>query len=393
MLIAIDAHNLEDSRTGVGVYLFRLLSEWEKMYEGGHLAGLDFILYFKERIPEDVGGMEIFSAKILKAPLGVKSNALFTHYLTSRAAKSDNADILFAPNYVLPVLYNKKAVVTIHDLIYEAKPDLYNWPSGWDKIFLKRWGRLSAEKASAILAPSNFTKNEIITYYKINPDKIIVTPLAVSEEFQYKADEAQIAELKRRLGIYDKYILFVGSIFNRRHVPEIIQAFENIFPRFANHQLVIIGSNHTNPYQDIERIILTTNGFLQDTLKIKDRLPVIHQSYLDQRELMNLYNGARASIYLSDYEGFGLPILESMASGTPVITSRQEALLETAGDAALFIDDNSDIEEIAEKMALILLDDDLRQKLRQRGLDQVNKFSWSRCALRTLTVFKKVLAK
>ena len=394
MLIAIDAHNLEGSRTGVGVYLFRILNEWKKAYESGQLSDFDFLLYFKKEIPEDILKMEVFDAKVLKAPFGAQSNTLFTQWLIGRATKKDKADILFSPNYTLPIFYkNGKTVVTIHDIIYEARPDLYNWPGILDKIFLRKNVRRSAEKADVILVPSNFTKQEIIKYYKIGADKIIVAPLAVSEDFLRKTDKNKITAVKRQYEIYDKYALCVGSIFNRRHIPEIITAFKKIFPQFTDYQLVIIGSNYTRPYIDIEKDILKTNQFLRNILKIKNKLPIIHRYFIEQQDLLELYKNAAVSIYLSDYEGFGLPLLESMASGTPVITSKQPALIETAGDAALFVQNNQNIDETAEKMSAVFSNAVLREELKQKGLDQVNKFSWSRCATQTLAVFKKLLAK
>lgn len=400
MLIAIDAHNLENPRTGVGTYLFNLIKEWERMHIKGMSAGISFILYFKEKIPDDILSLHgrdenlqgVFNVEILKSPLGLKSNALFMHYSVSKASKKNKADILFSPNYFIPKLYKGRSVVTIHDLIYEAAPDLYNWPGFLDKLFLRKWSRRSAERADMILAPSNFTKKEVIKHYKINPDKIKVTPLAVNSAFNVETHRNQVDNVKKKYGIYDKYILYIGSIFNRRHLSEIVHAFENIFPEFQNYQLVIVGSNYTNPYIDIEKDILTINKFLQDTLKIRNRFPIIHKHYIDQEELLALYKGAWASIYLSDYEGFGLPILESMASGVPVITSKQGALMETAGDAALFVDNTKDVNEIAKKMTQIFSDKALHADLKKRGIARSVKFSWSRCAAQTMTVFKKVLS-
>lgn len=393
MLIAIDAHNLEGSRTGVGTYLFELLKEWHKMKISGQLAGLDFVLYLKNEIPKEAAEMKFFNAKLLRSPFGLDSNVLFTHYVLSKIAKKDKADLLFSPNYVLPIFYNGKAVLTIHDIIYEARPDLYNWPGVLDKIFLKRWGRKSAEKANAILVPSNFSKSEIVKHYEINPDKITVTPLAASMEFNRFVEQNKKNELKKKYGIRGKYILYVGSIFNRRHISEIIYAFKKIFPRFNDCQLVVFGANHTKPRVDVEKNIANVNGFLQNKMKIYDKFPIIYQKYVKSDDLIPIYKDAQALIYLSDYEGFGLPVLESMMSGVPVITSKQKALMETAGNAALFVEDNKNIEEIAEKMARVFSEEKLREELKKRGLVRANGFGWQKCAAQTLAVFKKVLGE
>lgn len=392
MLIAIDAHNLEGQRTGVGVYLFKLLQEWTAQNKSGQISDITFLLYFKKEIPKDILETGIFNAKILKAPFGVQSDTLFTQWLVGRAAKKDRVDILFSPNYTLPFFYkNGRMVVTIHDIIYKARPDLYNWPGILDKIFLRRNVQRSARKANAVLVPSNFTKQEIIKYYEIEAGRIAVTPLAVSEEFLRPSDKNKIAEIKHQYGIYDQYAICVGSIFNRRHIPEIINAFKEIFPRFTNYQLVIIGSNYTNPRVNIEKNVLETNQFLRNILKINDRLPIIHQCFAQQQDLLELYKNADFSVYLSDYEGFGLPLLESMASGTPVITSKQPALMETAGDAAFFLENNQNINEIAEKMSAIISDVSLRQELKEKGLARVKNFSWEKCAAQTMNIFRKTV--
>lgn len=394
MLIAIDAHNLEGSRTGVGVYFFSLLREWEKEKKTGRIPGIDFILYFKKEIPADISELNGFRVKILKAPFGIQSNTLFTQWLVGRAAKKDKADLLCSPNYTLPFFGGGiKSAVTIHDIIYEARPDLYNWPGILDKMFLRKNVRRSAKKADAIFTPSNFTKQEIIKYYNIDAEKIFVTPLAVSDDFLRESDKDKIKEIKAGYGINDRYIICVGSIFNRRHIPEIIEAFKKVFPRFTDCQLFIIGEDHTRPRVNIEKIVSETNKILRDISKNGNVSPIIYRHFIEHRDLFELYKNATVSIYLSDYEGFGLPLLESMASGTPVITSRQPALMETASDTALFVENNRNINEISEKITLVLSDNDLRQKLKQKGLNRINKFSWSRCAAQTLTIFNKLLAE
>ena len=135
MRIGIDAHNLEGQRTGVGRYLISLLSEWNKF---DLPESLKFILYFKDQIPEDLNlSDEFFEKKVIKSSF-LKSNALFVHYSLPRAAKRDKIDILFCPGYISPVFYKGKVALALHDIIYQARPDLYNWSSFWDKILLKK---------------------------------------------------------------------------------------------------------------------------------------------------------------------------------------------------------------------------------------------------------------
>ncbi len=353
--IGIDGHNLEGERTGVGRYLYNLLREWKSV-------SAEFFLYFKNKIPEDVRG---FTPHI--QALNAKSNAVFKHWFLPRAAAKDKIDVLFCPDYVLPFRLNRriKTALTIHDIIYEARPDEYSWPSWKDKILLKWASKHSAKKADVIFVPSEFTKSEILKYYKINPEKIIVTTLAPDPIFH------RIGREKKR------YILFVGSIFNRRFIPQSIQAFAEFARDSGDFKFLIIGKNHTKPFQDIAALVLKANQAL-------GHKAVIWREYAGDEGLVRLYSGAFATLWLSSYEGFGLPILESMACGTPVITSRAGSLPEVAGDAALYIENPQNHEEIANALSQLARDEIHYNELVQKGTIQAAKFSWQECARETI---------
>jgi len=164
MKIGIDCHNLETNRTGTGRYLINLLQEWSKENNP------KFILYFKKKIPKDIPT----SSNMVSRRLGSNSNALFMHYFLPKMAKKDEIDILFCPNYIAPIFYKGDIALTLHDIIYEARPALYNWPSIFDKILLKKVSKISAKKAKIIFTCSEFSKNEILKHYKISPKKVFV---------------------------------------------------------------------------------------------------------------------------------------------------------------------------------------------------------------------------
>lgn len=352
MLIGIDCHILEDYRAGAARYIFNLLQEWSK-------SSLKFILYFKNQIPKDIPESDNFQKKLLKS----RSNALFVHYFLPQAAKRDKVDILFCPAYVAPIFYKKKIALALHDIIYEARPDLYNWPSIFDRILLKKVSKISAKKAKIIFACSQFTKNEIIKHYKINPDKIFVIPLAVDEKFR-NVGPAAAGHIKRKYGIKDKFIFYVGAIINRRFIPETIKGFIKTVDRLPNYQLLIGGKDYTNQ-------------------EIKGR-GVIHIDYIDEKDLVSLYNAADLFIWLSSYEGFGLPPLEAMACGIPVITTKMGSLPEVVDEAALSVKNPEDINEISQAIYRGLTDRELRKELIERGLEQAKKFSWQRTAKETI---------
>ncbi len=380
MKIGVDCHNLEGTRTGVGRYLFNLLSQWSKF----DLApfGVNFILYFKQNIPEDIPQNPHFTKKLLKAPFGIQSNAFFTHFLLSKAMGRDKLDLLFCPNYIAPIFCPGKIALTLHDIIYEARPSQYNWPSWADKILLRWVSRQAAKKAKVIFTPSQFSKDEVIKYYHIDPRKVHATHLAADDEFKKlsfnKLVETKFQQTKKSYGIKDKFILYVGSIFNRRHVPELIKAFERISKKIPNYQLLLVGRNFTSPFIDIEKLVTKTNQ------KLKRDAVLQFNSPRKTGDLVLLYNMAKLFVYLSSYEGFGLPPLESMASGTPVVTTNISSIPEVVGNSAILLNDPTDINEISKALYKGLADKKLREELIEKGLERVKRFSWKKCAEKTL---------
>ena len=165
MKIGIDAKDLEGNRTGVGRYLLNLLKYWR---------GEDIVLYFKKEIPD-------LDLPFEKKVLNNSSNAWHMHFALPRAAKKDKVDLLFCPAYISPLFYSGKTALTLHDIVYEVRPEIYNWPSIWDKFLLKKVSKISARKASVIFVPSEYSKKEIIEHYQISPDKICVTYLGVDQ--------------------------------------------------------------------------------------------------------------------------------------------------------------------------------------------------------------------
>jgi len=375
LLIGIDAHYLEGQRTGVGRYLINLLLNWAKFDLPNDLK---FILYFKKEIPKDLDLSDsLFKKKLLQAPFGLQSNAFFIHYLLARTAQKDKVDILFCPGYIGPVFYSGKIALTLHDIIYQARPELYNWPSIFDKILLKKVSQISAQKAKVIFTPSEFTRQEVLNHYQVDANKVFNTPLAVDESFKKISDQSQITQLKKKYQIRDKFIFYVGSIFNRRHLPEVIKAFGRVASKLPNYQFLIIGANHTSSFIDID-------GLIEQVNKKLNQPAVLRQDYLSGQDLVTLYNGTDLLVWLSDYEGFGLPILEAMACGIPVVTSPLGSIPEVAGQAAIYVQDSKNIEEISQAIERGLINQSLRQNLITRGLAQAQKFSWPECAQKTL---------
>jgi len=369
MLIGIDAHNLEGNRTGVGRYLYNLLQEWSKLNPKSQIPNPKFILYFKDGIPADIPKSDLFEIKLLK----VSSTAKFMHWNLWRAAKKDKVEILFCPGYIAPIFWRGALALTLHDIIYEAHPEWFNWRSQADKILLKWVSRRSAKKADIIFVPSEFSKNEVIKYYKVDPKKITLTYEASDPSLAGKESPAE--GLNARYEIEKKFVFYVGSVFSRRHLPEILGAFEKIAAD-SDYQFLIGGRDYTRG-KTVDRLADELNQRL-------DRQAILRVDYIGDADLKLLYRRCAFFIWLSDYEGFGLPPLEAMSLGAPLITSDGTSLKEIVGETALLIKNNSDVNEIYQAMKKIIEDDALRSHLIEKGRQRAAKFSWEKCAEETL---------
>lgn len=357
MTIGIDCHHIED-QLGIRRYLLNLLKEWENL---GYLGDKHHrvICYFKEELPE----FEEIPKKIEIVVAPAKSTFWFQQYRLPREARRDKVNVLFSPSYLLPFFYERKTVLSIHDIVYKVHPEEFDWQSRFDKTYLPLASYLSAKKATFILTPSEFTKKEIIKFWHISPSKIFVTPLAPDPRLI--KNQPLIAR--------QNFVLAVGNIFNRRHIPHLIAAFYELSKKQPALCLIIIGKDKTMPAGHIDELIEDINYRLR-------RQAVIHKDWVSEEDLTRLYYSARALVLLSTYEGFGLPVLEALSCGIPVLITKKGSLPEIAGEAALYVNDPEDIHEITKKLYKILSDSQLRKTLKATGLKQAHQFNWSKTA-------------
>lgn len=376
--LAIDAHHLEGQRTGVGRYLENILKQWLKRRD------LAMALIFKAEIPADEFLKENIFTCLLAPKLGLASTVLFQHLGLTRVLAGFKPDVFWGPGYLLPLLYPGKTLLTIHDIIYEAHSEWYSWPGLLDQLFLRKAGRYSAVRATRIITPSQFSKNEIMKYYGLPARRITVTPLAPDKRFSPAL--RRVRAVFKDLGIGDRYVLFVGALVNRRCLPILIQAFQLIEKKFPKLQLVLVGPDYTSPPLNLAAQFAAWN----QGRRFKR---YIHLPYASPDQLKQLYSFARATVALSLYEGFGLPIIEAMACGSPVIASATAAHPEVMGKAALAVADPTNVSALAQALTSVLTNQALRAKLRRRSLEQASRFSWPRTAAETLGVIQKLYAQ
>ncbi len=368
MKIAIDARTLEKSKTGVGRYLSNLLKFWKDDKNN------EFYLYFKDEIPKDSFlKSDNLKLRLLKNPFGFSSNFFFQHFLLPYNLAKDKADFFFSPFYLKPFYCPVESAIVLHDISYEAHPEWFDFKS---QFVLRILSKYSAKTSSKIFTVSNYSKNEIIKYYKINPEKITVTYLAQDSGFVKINNEEKIRAIKEKYNLSGKFILCVGSIFNRRHTPEIIEAFEKLALKYEHYQLLIIGQNHTHPFLDISEKIKSANKRL-------GKNAIIHLDFANEEDLQIFYSSCELTICLSDYEGFGLPAVEAQFFGKPVITSYNSSLVEVGNDSVEFVKNNT-VEEIYNSLNKIISDEEYKNKLVRLGNENLKRFSWERCAEETL---------
>jgi glycosyltransferase involved in cell wall biosynthesis len=384
MHIGIDASRITVAeRTGTEHYTFELLAA---------LAQLDrqnrYTLYCNQppAVLPPLGPN--FSLRNIPFP------RLWTHARLSAELALRAPDVLFVPAHVLPVgvrlRRRMRTVVTIHDMGYMRFPESHTRSQ---RRYLRLSTRWSARAASQLIAISNTTRDDLMRYAGVPPEKISVVYHGVSPRFRPVEDQDLIAATQAKYGIRPPYFLYVGTIQPRKNLARLLEAFASASrgwglgtddsdpdPRspIPNPQLVIAGK-HGWLTGEIER---------QSTLLFGPGSPAVRfTGYIADADLPALLSGALAFVFPSLYEGFGMPILEAMACGTPVLTSATSALPEIAGDAALLIDPE-DTAAIADGLARLASDAILRADLRARGLARAAEFTWERCAQETLKVLQ-----
>jgi len=286
---------------------------------------------------------------------------------------------LFHSQYVLPPLIPCKSVLTIHDILYESNQEFF---PVLHKNLLKFFVPFSAKRADRIISVSEFTKKEIVKYYRVPEEKITVIHEGASDKFANIKDKESIFSVIKRYGIKKKYILFVGRIEPRKNIIGLLKAFDYIKKKGMKDICLVIVGNQDRIFQEKELF-----NRIKDMELSSD---IIFTGGVSEDDLPVLYNGAEVLVYPAFAEGFGLPVLEAMACGTPVITSDTTSLPEVTGDAAILINPNS-YEEIGGSLEKLLNNHVLRKELSEKGLERAQKFSWTEAAKKTIEVYKEVL--
>jgi glycosyltransferase involved in cell wall biosynthesis len=361
--IIIDARAVTNNRTGIGNYTVNLAEGLVKVDVQNCYKVLS--THFRHKIknwPLLSGFFRViiycYDNSIFPFQLALKKTALYHN-----------------PAFILPLLnFGYKKIITIHDLGFYVFGSKFarNWHS-WHLRFMLPYSIRHADK---IIAVSQATKQQIIDIFKVASEKIVVTYEGVSEKFRLIQDKIGVEKVLAKYGIKRPYILFVGTMDPRKNLVRLIKAFQEAKKTLSDLKLVIVGSKGELYTPELNKLISAGD--------------IVLTGYVGEEDLAYLYNGADVFAFPSLYEGFGLPILEAMACGTPVITSQVYSMPEVAGDAALLVDPEN-IEEIAAAIRRLINDHELRKGLIEKGLARAKQFTWAKTAAETLAIYQEVI--
>ena len=362
MRLGIDAHRLCGRRLGVGRYLEYLLKHWKQPHPFDSIE-----LYAPCAIDP---GTVASGDRLRFVSFGGSLPLFFFHnLLMSRHAR--DLDLLFCPAYFAPVDYRAPYVVTHHGS-YEAIQQSFPW---WHRYRYSFFYAQAARRARHVITVSESSKRDIVRFYGVAPDRIHVIYYGVDEAFTAVRDAERVARLKEEIGAGDRpIVLYVGKLSARRSIGPLLEAFADVRKsRRLPHLLVLVGPNHLGVPLDREVRRLGFDGSFR------------HLDYMGHDCLPTLYQAADVFVYPSTYEGFGMPVVEAMASGTPVITLDNTAFRETAAGAAYLAPEGT-VDELRRALDTVLTNPALRQDLSQKGIERARRFSWVRTATETLDV-------
>jgi glycosyltransferase involved in cell wall biosynthesis len=350
MRIAIDARELAGKPTGVGRYLSQILSAWTRLPAA---AAHEFILCSPEE-QSNAGWAPLTVSALSASGEGTMWEQLVLPHLLRKA----NANVLFAPAYTAPLACSIPVVLTIHDVSFVAHPEWFSWREGLRRRLITK---ASAKRAARVLTQSDFTKREAVRHLGLDQSRVDVIYLGTTT-LRTQAEREPL-------------VLYVGSVFNRRRIPELIEGFAKVAARHPAARLEIVGDNRTEPPVDVDALIARSGA--------ADRIRARH--YVSDAELSSLYARASAFAFFSEYEGFGLTPLEAMSAGIPVVVLDTEVAREIYGPAAQYVA-HAEPDLIATALERVLNDDGERRRLIEAGKAQVERYSWDECARRTLQV-------
>ena len=367
MRIGIDARKLHDF--GIGTYIRNLLRQ---------LARLDRETEFTVLCrPEDREALSTLGENFRPVPETAGNYSIAEQVRVPLALRREGVTLFHAPHYVLPPLVSCRSVVTIHDCIHLMFPQYL--PNRMALAYARASIALAARRATRVMTVSESSKRDILRFVDTEPDKIDVIYNAYDERFGVEPREEDVVRVRERFQLHDEFVLYAGNVKPHKNLERLIQAFHLVRQRGLDHLKLVIIGDEVSKYAALRRAVH----------KHQLHKYVRFFGYVPEETLAVMSRLAGVFVFPSLYEGFGLPPLEAMASGTPVVTSNVSSLPEVAGDAALLVDPY-DAGAIADGIFTVLSDERTRCTLRHKGLERARQFSWETSVARVREIYREV---
>lgn len=373
MRIGIDATAVPPKPMGAGLYIVYLIQELGKL-DTPH----KFVVYSQEYLRPyleecDSENIQIVWLKNMHPVLRL----IWEQIAFPRLVRKMNLDLLHSPHYTMPLSHPVPTVVTFHDLTFFVYPEKHVRSK---QVFFPWMMRRSSKKADMIITDSENTRLDAIQLLGIPLEKIITVHLGYRDIFQPMADQGFLDTIRKKYQLPLHYILYVGALEPRKNVPVLLDAFEQLAQQNPHLHLVLTAGTGWHNQTVLDQI---------DMMLSRDRVHRLgHVFYADLPALFNL---ADVFVYPSLYEGFGLPPLEGMACGTPVITTNISSMPEVVGDAGILVPPNDEA-ALLQAIRQVLEDETLRQRLAMAGPRQAANFTWKHTAEKTIRIYEQVFS-
>ncbi len=372
MRIGIDATALPSLLFGAGNYVVRLTRALSQVEPAN-----DYIVFTKPQSAALFKGREHVHTVSVSLPAR-ELRIAWEQTVLPVLVRRYRLDLLHSPHYTMPFLAGAPSVVTLHDMTFFLYPEVHK---AYKRLFFRAMIRLSGKRANALIADSESTLQDVVQILGTSPEKITAVPLGVSSDYRPIRLPADIEGVRSRYHLPDKIILSVGELQARKNLANLIHAYAQLVQRGLKHSLVLAGRKGWM-YQNLFRAV--------EALHLSDR--VIFTGYVQEQDLPCLYNAADIVAYPSLYEGFGLPVLEAMACGTPVVTSNVSSMPEIVSDAGILVNPRN-VDELAEGLWRPIMDRDLHAELARKGLERSRLYSWERTAKETYAVYERTMLR
>jgi glycosyltransferase involved in cell wall biosynthesis len=373
--VAFDARYVNDRYHGIGRHAYNLLTTLSRLDPNRR-----YLAYYHPGYPNTRFNMEVLGERSnvwlrpLRLPLYRPGEQLIWPVVLARA----RADLFHSPYVVLPLAARVRSVITVHDLIFERHTEYR--PRGYLQKFYGPVTRLSTKRADVVLTVSEFTRREIQAYYRVDQKRVRVIGNGVESCFRPESDPARLSAVRERYGLPGRFILTVGAGRPHKNIETLVDAFARLDPSLA--PVLVIGGERDLRFADGVSARVDDQGLATR---------VVRTGPIREADLPTIYSLAEVFVFPSLVEGFGLPALEAMACGTPVVAANSPAVSEAVGDAALKFEPRDPC-ELATRLTAVLTDPGLRAALVQRGSERVRGFTWERVARATLRAYASIEA-